>query len=643
MSHSSQVLESFINNNKGMFLGNSPNIKTQAEVLVAYNKNIMQRQGDFKPSLSYYQNLIKNPDVDLDSDNCWIAYEYLLPYMSAPDKNLLLWDLQIANMLFCAQDLYDAAHQKTEDRENYQKYSSRCEVLVNFLNTNFLNFIEQQKFHDLDRLSKADLAFLKKKLQIAYHIALLEDAEKAKKCQSLLQHLEGKELQQTTQQNQCSDGNPVAYLGIKLAQVLTSTKKVRDILNATNDKRLYWVWGGGFVKLLLDEALVPHFFNYDATETAHFPDPFTGCMSWALYFFRLSMNLGLFFKHLLNPSEDEITMPWKERTKLQTRKYAILNDLFWGPLNLASIILQQTKLGLGGGFKEVLAADFLTVILLVFDLLMAFIEFQEEKESFNNDMKQFFSDIEALNLELKNVGPAESGIYMQRLLNLNKAKSQRENEWHYKHQCLFINIMYSLGLLLAFSMVAFAGSSLAIVLAGTILCFTLTVINNASKNAMEIHKTHGSLKDIEKQTSDIINILKTIALDEQQKKYFFMKLKGLTADTDYQKAKIVYQTMHFFRSLLLEMFIIPSMIFLPLGIAVYPAIFAVMATTNALISNIFKIEKLPLTPFEQGEYDAFTCDEDWTKKPSKHSPKFFNEVLLDQVNVIESKPCQPTI
>lgn len=87
------------------------------------------------------------------------------------------------------------------------------------------------------------------------------------------------------------------------------TKTIKESMGWFNEKRLYWVWASSLLKVIL-AALPDDFFNVgQATEVVKAPDPYTGTLSWALYYFRFSLNMFLLLKHT-------ISGPWmSEREK----------------------------------------------------------------------------------------------------------------------------------------------------------------------------------------------------------------------------------------------------------------------------------------------------------------------------------------
>ena len=135
-----------------------------------------------------------------------------------------------------------------------------------------------------------------------------------------------------------------------------------------------------FLKTVLSQ--IPEgFYNINqAQEAIRAPDPYTGYLSWTLYYFRYSLHLSLLLKHTIKGpwmSAEEAKTPWYERFQTQwtQRKFILLNDALWGTANLVTFFWLTGKGVLGT------VGDALTIGLLVFDIAVTFWDFEEQKDT----------------------------------------------------------------------------------------------------------------------------------------------------------------------------------------------------------------------------------------------------------------------
>lgn len=594
MATSSVILQSYLytfNSNKTEEL----RYDEQVEALLTFNKKA--KGGDFLTPLSYYRDLLGNTD------------KVMFAYMNLDQKNQLLRDLQTTYLLLLTQKKYEQQHQKEEHVKDYDKDIKQCQGFIDALNYE--------------------------------------------------QVCKDKEIKPAPEHGYATDGYPVQYLGISWGQWLASqmvammdrkTKTIKEAMGALNEKRLYWVWGSVLLKTVL-ELMPADFFNVDqAKQTIRTPDPYTGCLSWALYYFRFSLNLSLLLKHTISGpwmSEEEKSTPWTERflTQWDQRKFTLLNDSLWATANIVCYFW------LNGGGVLGTWGDALTIALLVFDISVTVWDFEEQKTQYNKEMLDYDINIDKLKKQLAEVThysdddePYIRQIkeYRVQLHALVRAQGQCQKDWDYKKLTLINNIAYAVGLMLAFILLTtpflpITGAALtAVGVAGAVLCFAFTVIYNAVKGGMEINKTQTSAEKAEQDHKNKIKVLTDLIkqnsdLDENEneKRFIFLEIKKLKAETEYQKQMVVSQTMHLVRSILFEALvpalIFVNLVFLPLGIGfgVLGAIVALAILSNLLINNVFKPEKEPLTQFNETEYQDFCKDLDHGDRKSSTAQNFF--------------------
>lgn len=592
MSTSSLILQSYLKTQTDK--SGKLRYDEKVDELIKYNRKA--KGGDFLVPLSYYLNILEN------------THEVLIDYMSPERKERLLRDLQIAYLLLLTEKKYEQQHQKYENLKIYAEQIKRCQELIDQLNYE-------------------------------------------KKCEE--EHREP-----SPEHDWFTDGYPVKYLTFILGQVVAGkiiaamdrkTKTIKEAMGWFNEKRLYWVWGSQFLKTFI-QLLPDDFFNSaEASRTIRTPDPYTGCLSWGLYYFRFSLNLFLLLKHTISHpwmSDEEKKTPWTERflTQWDQRKFTLLNDSIWATGNLICFFwLTGATLGAWG--------DALTLALLVFDITMTLWDYEEQKTKFNKEMLAYDTDIAELKLKIKGLKEEDSAAkvsdeeireYELQLLTLQRSRSQCQREWDMQQISLINNIAYAIGLMIAFALLTtpFMPASTATLVIGAVLCLAFTIIYNAVKGGIEVYKANATEKEVTQDFHNKIIDFKKILeenpnLEDNEKRFLFLEIRKLHADSKYQKQMVVFQTMHLIRSVIIETMvpalIFTSLVFMPLGIGIgtLAAALAIAMVTNMMVNRIFKPDQETVKPFDEEEYRQFAHDPDhydWYKKSSQARQSFFKPV-----------------
>lgn len=561
----------------------------------SYSKKVKEllkanRGADFLTPLNHYISLLEDTE------------QAMLPFMKPEQKEQLLRDLQATLLLLMTQKQHELQHQKTENVTTYNGHIKNCRQLIDAIQ------------YEQERKAR------KMKLAPDYGYA--------------------------------TDGHPVQYVGISWGQWLAdtmvgwmnrTTKTIKEAMGALNEKRLYWVWGSSLLKTVMD-VLPPDAFDPERLEQAkqivRTPDPYTGYLSWILYYFRFALNLSLLLKHTISGpwmSKEEKKIPWTERflTQWDQRKFTLLNDSLWATANMACFFWLTGKGALGTW------GDLLTLGLLVFDISIAVWDFEEQRTRYNKEMLDYEANIKKLR-ELINTpkNDTESEEDYNRMLReytiqlqaLEKAQKQCQREWDYQKISLINNITYAVGLMLAFALltmpfVPIAGpAAIALGVAGAVLCFSLTVIYNAVKGGIEIYKAKQSRNEVQKECADKIDLFlkNNPPLNDNEQRLLFLEIKKLKAETSYQEQMVVLQTMHLVRSILFEA-LLPAVIFtsfvmLPIGVGfgILGAVLALTFASNYVINAAFKPEKEKLPEFNEQEFETFCQDpEHWDPKSTK--------------------------
>lgn len=544
------------------------------------------RSDNFLPSLEYYLGILDNTD------------RVMFAYMNDQQKEELAFNLKITLMLLAAQQKHEIDYQKTENAKKYGECIKRCSKFLIELDPEY-----ERRIKDYP-----------------------ENVIKVAKAVKAGQH----------------DAQPLKYLGIPLGQLLArdivdlsggTAKEIRDNMGRLNEARLYWVWGSSFLKTVI--SLVPEdlYHQKQATDAIRMPDPYTGNLSWILYYARFALNLFLLLKHTIKHpwmSDEEAKTPWQERflTQWSQRKFTLLNDLIWGTANLVCFFWLTGK-GLLGT-----VGDAVTLALLVFDILIASWDFIEQSTKHNKAMLQYEEDLERLGRQLQALKQIEEDgrlryeelmakrqIEMQ-IKTLEREKSKCEREWQLQKVSLIVNIAYAVGLMAAFLILTMpfmpisAPVLASMAIAGAVLCLAFTIISNAIRGGIEIYKTYKNRQeqqeDAAQKIGELIKLLKeNKELNQDEKKLLYLEIKKCQAEDEYQKEMMVYQSVNLVRSILIQCMVpavvFASLMFVPLGIGI-PMLVAAAALAIAsqlLVDALLKPEEKNSLEFDDNEYSEF--------------------------------------
>lgn len=581
--------------------GPEPSTKSLEEDFIAPLQEQLVNNGGFFTPLSYYLDILKNTNA------------FLIKYMSEEDKSKLRRHLQITYLLLLVQKKHEFDMKDSRKQNKYYKKINQCIRLLDLLDPKKDSQSEAQK-----NLSPE---------QIVKYLGL-----------GL-----GKEVAQKT----------VDWINGKTSELDKKSGELIDKMNWINERRLYWVWGSSFIKIILD-VLPPDFFNVTKTSNLmHAPDPYTGILSWSLYYFRFAVHLNLFLKHTIaGPwmSAEERKIPWKKRfwTQWDLRKFALLNDSLWATCNLACFFWLTAQTGLGPW------GDVFTLGLLCFDLGASLWSFREQRTEYNAQTERYKNQIRILEAkifdvlhhnpdlaeELKSLRVKE---YRLQIYDLQQAKNQLDKEWHYKVLTLKNDSAYAIGLIIAFALLTlpflpYTGPAiLAVSITGAVLCFVFSVIYNAVTAGLEISKTKDFVKESERdyfiKIKAFQDLLREHPKEDTKLRFLFMEIKQAQAETHFQEQKVVYQTMHFYRKVIMQTLmpalILVSLVFLPFGVGL-PIIgmALVMAiATNKMIEDIYKTKKAK-PDFPEAEYQQLLLTPTMLdKKPVAHKNIFFDRLV----------------
>jgi hypothetical protein len=435
-----------------------------------------------------------------------------------------------------------------------------------------------------------------------------------------------KELQDGKRELWADYENATRYIGMKLLagdmieDIMTALNQgenrlttAEDYIGAVNGQRFAHIWGHGLMGSILEK--LPGEF---ATPTA--AQPYTGPMSFILYFTRLAIELRLLWT-------TRTTAEGKFQTQWPQRKFLILNDLIWGFANLAGYVCQTIlKLkNLGAIGNTDFFFNTLTVGLLIMDLMLLMVRFHEEQTKHNAEIQKLDSEIQGL-LE-------ESPEHNDKV----KIRSQLVANWKLE-QFKFLNQgIHALALIVGFTiMTCLSGGMIPLV--GAAVCFFFSTALAVIDGMIDIEKLKASRQDINTQYVTLFNGFNNEG-NPEQKKLLYLDLKKLVATSDHQEQLISFQQKKLISNIFLKA-VVPALVFgtfmflsLGIGLAAVAASFAIALAVHVILKkNEPKADLLPA--FNEEEYGNFvdgsrnkTAEElmSQLKAPSVKRLTFFSE------------------
>ena len=449
--------------------------------------------------------------------------------------------------------------------------------------------------------------------------------------QTILDMSSGKTTEKPSDETQTE--KPSDKIGSEMSSSKTGT--TIDSMSKVNVRRLYWVWGGGLLASVLE--LLPDDFAHkqQAQKAVSAPAPYTGYMSWILYYTRFGISLGLLLKHTIagpwmSEAEQEIPAWERFKTQWEQRRFSMINDSVWGFANMSCFYWLR-----GAGTLGYLG-NVVTAGLLLMDVSINVWNFYYQSTIHNATMLNYERSIDSLNHQISStsIDAAEKKVLEIELARLIKNIAKAECDWKYKKYGIINDLTYSVGLLIAFSVVccfffppAAIAPATAMVLgvAGAALCFLLTVAYPAVSGVLEIDKTKAIGKTAHEEYIELLRKFKHGDNDDFTKKQLYLDIKRLKATSEYQEKLVDHQKMQLVRAVLVDALIPPliftSFVFLPAGIGlmVLAAGLALALLTYKMLED-HKPAETKLPEFDDVAYMTFLTNP--PREPVSYDPSF---------------------
>lgn len=546
---------------------------------------IFRQQHALNASLDYYQKKL----VQTNSAT--------FPYLKVEQRQVLEDELLFTFYLLSAKYQLDKAESRYQNLKEYNHQLKHCATLINALR------IKSQP--------KTPETMLKEEL---------DDSEK---------HLK--------------------YLGLTVVGPFAAEKSIefsggntgilKQWMGDINERRLYWVWGGGLLSSVME--LIPNDFanKQQAQRVLDAPSPALGYISWILYYARFGIELSLLLKHTFKGpwmSKEEAAIPMWERfkTQWQQRKFQLLNDSVWATVNLVTFFW-LTGSGMLGYWGNAL-----TAVLLLVDASLTLWRFSEESTRHNEEMRRLERDLTHLHEQLtaKGIAPQEERLLHRRIMSLTRQKQQREFDWKYKQYGLINDVTYSVGLIITFSVVCcffFPPAALAPAtallfgVAGAALCFALTLAYTAVSGSLELAKIRNN-KQLAKQECEALLERFKASDDSFEKKQLYLDMKQLMADSEHQQRILRFQKINLVRSILIDAMMpalmFSALMFMPMGIGIgVIAAGMALALLSRIVLNRFEPKASGLPEFDEHAYQRFEHNPDLIQLQDKKQPLRFFE------------------
>jgi len=445
-------------------------------------------------------------------------------------------------------------------------------------------------------------------------------------------------------------------------------KNLENLFNELNNKRRYWVWGGGLLTRVL--AMVSGTFYKTESARKTLDDASVGVtyLSWFVLYTRWGLNVSLLGRHaIIGRTKEEASLSHWARLEDQWQQlnYTILQDTF-------SIIagLMCAFWAVAGGPLAYWAGP-VSVMARILSLMVVLREFVEERTAHRTKMQRFERDIGILEDKITHVdgqrfqldeaialleatshlrGKALHALSLQeqfRIIQerplLAKKRQEREDaernklclleqlgvlnqsarhyrlDWRATENRMCLEFSFASSLLAGTCFMACVFFPPAIILpsvaailnvTGAAVCFTGMISFATFKGRSAIASAQTSDKSA-RDDCEYLFAQFCASTDENERKLLYMDMQLLQARSSYQRELIAYQQMKLVHSVvtqsLLPAFVFVAFVFMPAaGIGLLClGILASMASEYYI--NQCKPKGFEPPAFDEAAYDAFNA------------------------------------
>ena len=403
---------------------------------------------------------------------------------------------------------------------------------------------------------------------------------------------------------------PVKYIALTvIAPLIAETMKsisasegleyIQEKMTDANLYRLNWVAEGGFVKSLL--GLIPAGSGH-IQHTQNILDtvkPYTGYMSFVLYYLRLGIRLYLLTKGTFKGDEkamDEISIGERFNIQWEKHGFGIINDFFWATANMACF-LWLIKAGTWGCTAYM--GNGLTAALLLMDLFLIVCQHNKKKKEHDDALAQYDQDINRLKQDIHKAPNDLKKVLDEHLTVLTDAKNTCALEWKSANKDFYSTAVYAAGLLAGFSLICCfffpptgipLATALILGLVGATLSFVLTLAYHSMITNTKIEQLEELMGQTEAQITDL-ELKKQSAPNLNQKALIDQDIIHLNKKLVYQKDMISHHRkemiQQMFSEAMLPATVFVFLVFLPLnlGMPLMLPIIALLLLSSSILAR----------------------------------------------------------
>lgn len=409
----------------------------------------------------------------------------------------------------------------------------------------------------------------------------------------------------------------------------TGLRNLVSIINYANWERLFWVWGREFLSACINFTYEVDSHHYQRSQgVLDAPAPVSGTISYVYYFARLFANTLLIFKpkirmfmngqealvksHLdILEEEGQLTEEEKINYVWQERKWLWWNDVIWGPTNLVcywklNYENTETILHLKYGFW----GDVLSCFLLVFDLTVSYLRYQEALKTYETNLQNVDTEIANLENEINNflyssvlfkeekdieiaTESNHAEVLLERLHNLKEFRKNLIEEWKNEQKELMFDIGYACALAIGLLLLCF----LTILPIGSIMCVTVTLLYMGLRDGFNMQDTVKVRDELRVALGELEDKLSAANENnnENEKAKLQRQIASLKHELEYQEDLVAYNQLKLAGTMVLSVLVpagVLAMILFPpaagLVIAVWVLAYATPLIFNITMSTLFK-------------------------------------------------------